>query len=73
MCLQRGDIETMRRRKTTWFATLLASMMALTMLGAAPAAAQEEATCKGGSADYWLENPWPAAFKVPYKFRRPNG
>jgi hypothetical protein len=54
-------------------ATLLASLVALTVLGAAPVAAQDEVVCKGGGPDYWLENSWPAAFKVPYKFRRPNG
>ena len=67
----------MRIRKATWFGALMSALMALTLVGVAPAAAQDAAvaadTCKGGGPAYWRANPWPKPFKVPKKFRKPSG
>lgn len=63
----------MRSGKTRVLSAVVAAIMAVTVLGVTPVLAEDEVECRGGSPDYWLENPWPAAFKVPKKFRMPNG
>ena len=67
----------MRLRKGMWFGALMSSLMAVTMIGAAPAAAHDAVVaadeCRGGGPDYWLANPWPKPFAVPKLFRQPNG
>lgn len=63
----------MRIPKQLWFGAIMSSILALSMIGVAPAAASAADECRGGGANYWLENPWPEAFKVPKLFRLPNG
>lgn len=67
----------MRLRRAMQLGTLMSALMALTLVGVAPATAQgpEAAAeeCRGGGPDYWLANPWPAAFVVPKLFRMPSG
>lgn len=72
-----GRYQEVRIRKATWFGALMSALMALTLIGVAPAAAQDATvaadTCRGGGPSYWLANPWPKPFAVPKLFRQPNG
>lgn len=60
-------------KKTRWLAPLMVGIMGLSVLGAAPVAAQGEPVCIGGLPVYWQDpaNTWPDD-NIPLRFQNPN-
>jgi hypothetical protein len=60
--------------KTTIMALTMGSLLGLSLVAAAPVAAQDPVECVGGTPSYWQDpaHAWPV-FNVPKAFTKPGG